>query len=221
MKRGIARAGSIAALVFLLGATACSGDDGGGDAAETSVAEETATQAENSPAADEEPEPELTFVAPDGSESVAAPAESASGATSQSAAASQSTTASASATAPVSKGRVYAFIKSIDLATRKVTYDQADFLTGEAAKKAQKAAKVEEVLDYYVRNVNPRLRTAVVAPDVVALGSIVLTQKVEPSPVTLEQIAALAAKEKPSSTGFWLTIDGKGQVTKIEEQYLP
>jgi hypothetical protein len=183
-------------------ATACSGgDDSPPSAATTTGSAESAETSASAPVVTE-PEPELTFVTPGPS-------------------ASASASASATATAAVTPGRVFAFLKTVDLAGRKLTYDQADFLTGAAAAKAQKDDKVEEPLDFYIRNVNPRLRTAAIAKDVVVLGSIVLTQQVNPTPATLQQVAALVGEENPSSTGFWLTIDSKGLVKKIEEQYVP
>lgn len=128
---------------------------------------------------------------------------------------------SASPTAAIAAGRVFAFVKSVDVAKRTVTYDQAQFLTGDAAVKAAAADKQELDNDYYIRNVNPRLRTAPLTPAAALMGSIALTGKVELNPVTLEAIAAFAASAQGSSVGFWITIDGTGHISKVEEQYVP
>jgi hypothetical protein len=189
-------------VALALSAAACSGGDDGASSVISPSANSEPTETTESAGADTEPEPELTFVTPGPSASATA-------------------SPNASATAAVTPGRVFAFLKTVDVGARSVTYDQAEFLTGAAAAKAQKDAKVEDPLDFYIRNVNPRLRTATIAPDVVVLGSIVLSKQVNPMSATLEQLAALVASEKPSSTGFWLSIDAKGQVKKIEEQYVP
>ena len=104
-----------------------------------------------------------------------------------------------------------------------LTYDQAQFLTGAAANKA--AAEDEREVpvpnDYYIRNVNNRLRTAPVAANAAILGSTALAGHVEPEPVTLEALEQYADLDQSAATGFWITVDGKGQIAKVEEQYVP
>jgi hypothetical protein len=136
------------------------------------------------------------------------------------------TTKSAPAPSPtptIAAGRVFAFIKKVDVAKRTLTYDQAQFLTGDAANKAAAEDKQEVPVpnDYYIRNVNKMLRTAPVAPDAPILGSIALTQQVDLNPVTLDALADFAASDQASQVGFWITVDGHGRITKVEEQYVP
>ena len=102
-----------------------------------------------------------------------------------------------------------------------LTYDQAQFLTGDAAQQAAAQDKQQLDSDYYIRNVNKKLRTVPVAPTATLLGSIALTQKVDLAPVTLAAIAAFASSRQGPAVGFWITVDVKGSITKIEEQYVP
>lgn len=104
-----------------------------------------------------------------------------------------------------------------------MTYDQAQFLTGAAANKAATEDKQEVPVpnDYYIRNVNKRLRTAPITPDAVILGSIALTQQVGLTPVPLMAVADFAKTAQGPNVGFWLTVNATGQIIKIEEQYVP
>lgn len=132
-----------------------------------------------------------------------------------------SKTPSPTPTQVVAAGRVFAFIKKVDVATRALTYDQAQFLTGDAAVKAAAEDKQTLDTDYYIRNVNKKLRTAPIAPDGTLLGSIALTSKVDLNPVTIELLSTFVGTEAGSQVGFWVTIDGKGRITRVEEQYVP
>jgi hypothetical protein len=58
-------------------------------------------------------------------------------------------------------GRHPVLIKTVDVQGRRITFDLIQFLTGEAAIKAAAEDHQESPPpnDYYIRNVNPRLRT--------------------------------------------------------------
>lgn len=65
-------------------------------------------------------------------------------------------------------GRNVVFVRAVDLVGRTVTVDLAEFLTGDAAiAKAKAAGDLDESCncvpnDYYISNVNPKLRTVAV-----------------------------------------------------------
>ncbi|WP_433790662.1 hypothetical protein [Actinoplanes sp. CA-252034] len=78
-------------------------------------------------------------------------------------------TATAAATAAPVDGQQHAIIKKIDPATRVLTYDLVEYFVGKAAVKAcaddgEKPADSDWCVGYYIRNDNPKLRTATFAP---------------------------------------------------------
>ncbi|MFC4065178.1 hypothetical protein [Actinoplanes subglobosus] len=88
-------------------------------------------------------------------------------------------------------GPQYAFVKSVDPATRKLTYDLVEWFEGKAAVKAcaddgEKPAENDWCVGYYIRNKNTKVRTATVASGaeirVVDLGELTKATlgKVEP-----------------------------------------
>jgi len=125
----------------------------------------------------------------------------------------------------ITAGQVFAFIESVDLGKGKgtVTYDQAQFLTGDAAQKAAAEDKAEApgARDYYVRNVNTLLRTVPVAPKATIYGSIGLAEQMELTPKTLEDLRFYTDLDQSAGTPFWITVDDNGQITRIEEQFIP
>src|SRR5438034_8384751 len=71
----------------------------------------------------------------------------------------------------LAEGRSYGYIKSVDAASSTVVFDLAQFFTGDAANKAARedgAIGPGESIDndYYIRNVNPKLRSVPVSPTV-------------------------------------------------------
>ena len=72
-------------------------------------------------------------------------------------------------TTTVADGRVPAYLKTLDVAARQLTYDQIQFLIGAEAKKAWVKDHPDEPdgppNDYYIVNVNPQLYTVTIAPD--------------------------------------------------------
>jgi hypothetical protein len=127
-------------------------------------------------------------------------------------------------------GRFPAYLTKIDGARAGVTVDVIQWLSGDAADKAAIEDGVIEAgdsvpNDYYVRNVNPKLRTLPVAAK---------------APITVNVLAAMAGESDDSSADvkrtwaqftayadddlgnlvFWLTVKA-GVVTKLEEQYQP
>ena len=106
-----------------------------------------------------------------------------------------------------------------------LTFDLAEFLTGEAA--AQAAAEHGDESpppnDYYIVNDNPRLRTMPVAPNV-TIRAIDWTNCCELTDVPYTDWAAslTAPTDALYGTGtqYWITVTD-GRIVAIEEQYLP
>jgi hypothetical protein len=125
-------------------------------------------------------------------------------------------------------GRHAAYLTRLDVGRRALTFDKIDFLTGDAAKKAYLKKNPGETdgppNDYMIVNNNPLVRTVPIADaatiTIVDLTGGVLTSKDS----TLAALPAYFASEKGGKhlwhNPFWLTIKS-GQITKIEEQYLP
>ena len=127
-------------------------------------------------------------------------------------------------------GRHAVLLHAVDIPGRTLTVDVIQFLTGQAAIDAYHADHPEDPgnpdNDYYVLNVNPRLRTLPVAGDdeleVVLLRPMAGTEQQQSTwNRLLDDLADQpSSPELLSYSPFWLTLDG-GVVTRIEEQYLP
>ena len=121
-------------------------------------------------------------------------------------------------------GRHPARIVRVDAARRLVTVDVVQFLTGTAAASAAAAdgaAEVPPPNDYWIRNVNPRLRTLAV-DESAPITTNVLTAAESGSattdvPVDLERLGRLRGLSRAL---FWLTVR-QGVVTAVSEQFLP
>ena len=124
-------------------------------------------------------------------------------------------------------GRYFGYIGSIalDHSPPTLTIDFADFLTGPEAEEAALAAG-DEVLDYYVRNVNPKLRTLEISPDVrVTLETWDRHNIPDPKRVDIDLLARIFERPKPwegnvVANGYWLTIED-GAIATLREQYVP
>jgi hypothetical protein len=106
-----------------------------------------------------------------------------------------------------------------------LTFDLAEFLTGEAA--AQAAAEHGDESpppnDYYIVNDNPRLRTMPVTPNV-TIQAIDWTNCCELTDVPYTDWAASLTSPTDAlygtETQYWITVSD-GRIVAIEEQYLP
>jgi hypothetical protein len=121
-------------------------------------------------------------------------------------------------------GRHPVFIKTVDPGRRTVTFDLIQWFTGEAATKAaaEDGKESPPPNDYYIRNVNSRLRTLPVAADAPITVNLLAAQSTgnatKDVSVTLDELAGYFPNR---DTGpFWLTVEG-GQVTRIAQQYVP
>jgi hypothetical protein len=121
-------------------------------------------------------------------------------------------------------GRHPVYLKSVDPDQPSITFDLIQFFTGDAATKA--AAEDHEESpppnDYYIRNVNPRLRTLPVRDDAPITVNVLAAQSTGSSTKNVSVTLAKLATYFPNSgtSPFWITVE-QGQVTRIAQQYLP
>jgi hypothetical protein len=126
--------------------------------------------------------------------------------------------------AVLADGRHPVYIKSVDPGGRTVTFDLIQFFTGDAAAKAaaEDGEESPPPNDYYIRNVNPRLRTLPVrdgAP--ITVNALAAQATGSSTKDVLVDLAKLASYFPNSGTPpFWITVE-QGQVTRIAQQYLP
>ena len=116
------------------------------------------------------------------------------------------------------------YLKTVDPGQQTITFDLIQFFTGEAATKAaaEDGQESPPPNDYYIRNVNSRLRTlpvrsgAPITVNVLAAGSTGSSTK--DVSVTLDELAGYFPNS--GTAPFWITVE-QGQVTKIAQQFLP
>jgi hypothetical protein len=221
---------ALAAVALLL--AACGGDD---DDNEQAAGTTVATDGVGDPA-----EPTVTTVpTDDATTTTAAPATTTTttGATTTTAGDDDTTTTTAApdGDAPaLDDGRHFGFISAVDLDARTVTFDLAQWLSGEEANAAAEADGAIEPgegvpNDYYIVNDNPRLRVVPLSFDVGVLlvdwpnccESVGATLDDVVAAIDADgEITAAGFRYYPGETGYWLTIDG-GEIVSIEEQYRP
>jgi hypothetical protein len=125
--------------------------------------------------------------------------------------------------APVlADGRHPVLPTNVDVAGRKVTFDLIVFLTGQAAKDEWAKQNPQDPQgppnDYMVVNNNPLLRTLPVSASVVVKAVKEDAGTLDPVPIPFADLPAQA--DPPGSRIFWITV-AKGQITLIEEQFVP
>lgn len=139
---------------------------------------------------------------------------------------STTATAAPSSTAAVvlADGRHPAYLREVDLASRTIVIDVVEFFTGaEAAKAASEDGQESPPPnDYYIRNVNKRLRRLPVVPTaritVNVLGSDETGDATKDLPVDLVKLASYFPTE--ISPLFWVTVRND-QIDTLAEQFLP
>ena len=134
----------------------------------------------------------------------------------------RATTGQQDDSAQLADGRHPVIVKQVSVGGRTVTFDLIQWFEGDAAAKAaaEDGQESPPPNDYYVRNVNPRLRTLPVAEGArITLTRLTAGQgggnAAGPVPADLATVAA-------SGIGhiFWATVQG-GQIQALEEQYVP
>jgi hypothetical protein len=119
----------------------------------------------------------------------------------------------------MANGRHPVVLKQVSVSGRTVTFDLVQWFDGDAATKAaaEDGEESPPPNDYYVRNVNPRLRTLPVTPDARLTLSRVTMGSSGAEGVEVD-LATVAAKGRDHI--FWATVQG-GRIVALEEQYVP
>jgi hypothetical protein len=136
------------------------------------------------------------------------------------------TTAATATTEPavLADGRHPAYVKSVDPDGQTVTFDLIQFFSGDAATKAaaEDGEESPPPNDYYIRNVNPRLRTLPVRAGAPITVNVLAAQSTgSPTKDVSVTLAKLASYFPNNGTPpFWITVE-QGQVTELAQQYLP
>jgi hypothetical protein len=134
---------------------------------------------------------------------------------------------SASESPVLEDGHHFVYVKKASVSDSgkvKIRFDLAYFFTGAKAEAAA-ADHGDEVVDgYYIVNDNPRLRTLPLADDV-EVEYIPESNCCELQPGNIDAwIEAISATNPTDYAGtnvpWWFTVEG-GQITRIEQQYLP
>jgi hypothetical protein len=121
-------------------------------------------------------------------------------------------------------GRHPVYLKTVDPDRPTITFDLIQFFTGEAATKAaaEDGEESPPPNDYYIRNVNSRLRTLPVRSDAPITVNVLAAQSTGSSTkdvsVTLDELASYFPNS--GTAPFWITVE-QGQATKIAQQFLP
>lgn len=124
-------------------------------------------------------------------------------------------------------GRHAAYLTSLNVGKKTLSFDKIDFLTGDAAKKAYLKANPGETdgppNDYMIVNDNPLVRTLPIT-DAATITIVDMTGSVTSKKTTLAALPAYFAADKGGKylwhDPFWLTVKN-GQIRKMEEQFLP
>jgi hypothetical protein len=121
-------------------------------------------------------------------------------------------------------GRHAVYLKAVDANRRTITFDLIQFLIGEAAAKAaaEDGKESPPPNDYYIRNVNPKLRTLPVRADAPITVNVLAAEFTDSATknhrVTLTKLAIWFPRTGLSP--FWIRVED-GEVVEIAEQYIP
>jgi hypothetical protein len=138
-----------------------------------------------------------------------------------------SPTSERSASPVLEDGRHFVYVTRAsrsDDGTTRVRFDLAYFYQGDRAEQEAAERGDEIVSGYYIVNDNPRLRTLPVAGDV-EVEYIPATQCCELQPGNIDAWVEAVLESNPTdypgtNVPWWFTVEG-GQITRIEQQYLP
>lgn len=127
-------------------------------------------------------------------------------------------------------GHQFVRLRGFDPLNRTVTFDAALWFSGDEAYQAvldDGGTQDDFNNDYYLRDVNPKLRTLPLDADVgvLLIDSTPADNSISPRPATLDEFAAhlrdpVANREGEHHFGFWIEIR-QGRVFFFEEQYNP
>ncbi|HZC98772.1 MAG TPA: hypothetical protein VFA46_00795 [Actinomycetes bacterium] len=130
-----------------------------------------------------------------------------------------------SASVVLADGRHPVHLKTIDPGRRTITFDLIQMYWGEeAVREAAKDGWQEVDNDYYIRNVNPRLRTLPVRADAAITVNMLAVERTgtitKDVSVSLAELPALMRAHPSASRLFYITVR-HDQVVKMAEQYIP
>jgi hypothetical protein len=134
---------------------------------------------------------------------------------------------SGSPAASLEDGRHFVYVESasrLENGRTSVRFDLAYFYQGERAEREAAERGDEVVSGYYIVNDNPRLRTLFLA-DEVEVEYIPATQCCELQPGDIDAWVEAVLETNPTdyagtNAPWWFTVEG-GEITRIEQQYLP
>jgi hypothetical protein len=122
----------------------------------------------------------------------------------------------------MANGRHPVVVRHVNVDGREITFDLVQYFTGDAATKAaaEDGEESPPPNDYYVRNVNPRLRTLAVTPGArLSLTRLTLNQGGGNAAANVE-VDLATIRSRGSDHLFWATVQG-GRIVALEEQYVP
>jgi hypothetical protein len=120
-------------------------------------------------------------------------------------------------------GRHPVVVKQVSVSGRTVTFDLVQWFSGDAATKAaaEDGQESPPPNDYYIRNVNPRLRTLPVTPDArLSLTRQTLNAGGSGSAAANVEVDLATIQANGRDHLFWATVQG-GRIVALEEQYVP
>jgi hypothetical protein len=123
----------------------------------------------------------------------------------------------------MANGRHPVVVKQVNVDGREVTFDLVQWFSGDAATKAaaEDGEESPPPNDYYIRNVNPRLRTLPVTADArLSLTRLTLNQGGGGSAAANVEVDLATIRSRGSDHLFWATVRG-GRIVALEEQYVP
>ncbi len=124
-------------------------------------------------------------------------------------------------------GRHFVYVETasrLENGKTRVRFDLAYFYRGERAEREAAERGDEVVSGYYIVNDNPRLRVLLVADDV-EVEYIPSAQCCELQPGDIDAWVEAVLEANPTdyagtNAPWWFTVEG-GEITRIEQQYLP
>jgi len=123
----------------------------------------------------------------------------------------------------MANGRHPVILKQVSVSGRTATFDLIQWFSGDAATKAaaEDGEESPPPNDYYIRNVNPRLRTLPVTPDArLSLTRQTLNAGGSGSAAANVEVDLATIQANGRDHLFWATVQS-GRIVALEEQYVP
>ena len=112
--------------------------------------------------------------------------------------------------------------RSVEDGPARVRFDLVYWYTGDEAEEVAAEHGTEATNGYYIENDNPRLRTLPLADEVEVMyvPERLLRAAAGRRRRRLESVLGTAQTDYPEDVPWWITVEG-GQITRIEQQFLP